>query len=190
MATRVFAILLTLALATAALAEDENRPPMDIRAYPGAQTTMEVNMTNQDFLPMIQAMLPLAGDKLGKFAGNVKPEDLADILRDVKRIEFLQMELGKPKVTERAIADYYGKNLPSGTWSRVMYRAEDGKGITAVYAQDGMESIYWFRVRTEKVDGKPIKKIEVAKTEGKLDLGKLFSFVCEAFESSLSAGKQ
>jgi hypothetical protein len=165
--------MLILLISGSALAQE--KPPMDLPVYPGGESTMEINLTNEDILPMIKAVLPLMGDKLGKLADEVSAEDISDVLKDIKRIEFLQMEVYKTDVSESNITDFYVKNLPDGKWNRIFLQSSAPKGTMAIYFQPGAETLYGYRVSTVKQDSKMIKRIEVLKTEGKIDYVKLIN---------------
>ena len=171
MKMRVFLTILVLLLSIAAFAQD--KPPMDLPVYPGGEPGMEVNLSNEDILPMVKVMFPMLAGKLGSAAQNIAPEDVATIFTDVKRIQVLQLDVAKPEVTESDITTYYGKNLPSGSWTRVFWQSAPKVGTVAIYALGGGESIYGFRVRTVSNDGKPAKRVEIFKTEGKIDFAKL-----------------
>lgn len=169
-ALAICALLLTVSACWA-----QDRPAMDIPIYAGGEASMEVNLSNEDILPMIKAMLPLAGASLGALKDAISPEDLAAVFKDVRRIQFLQIDVAKPGVADKDVADFYAKNLPVGSWNRVFWQANAASGSMAVYAQPQGEMIYAFRVRSIKQEDKAIKRVEVVKTEGQLDYVKLIS---------------
>ena len=175
------AILIFVSFSAASLAQD-SKPPLDIAIFPGAETAMEVNMTSDDILPMLQAMLPIMGAKLGPLAEKVQPEDIADVLKDLKRVEFVQLNIPRLSVGEKQIVQYYAKNLPPGKWSRVFYQSQPAGSTAALYAQNGMQAVYGFRVSTVTLDGKPVKRVEVLKTEGTIDLVKVLAFAAKLAE--------
>lgn len=189
MQTRVsVAALLGLLLLAGGPVLAETKLPMDLPTYPGGESTMEVNLSNEDILPMVKAMLPLMGDKLGKLAEQISPEEIADVLKDVTQIEFRQVDIAKPGVAERDIADFYSKHLPTGNWNRVFLQSLGSSGTIAVYAQPGGEMLYGFRVRTVKQDDKLIKRAEVAKIDGKIDYAKLIALAAKVLQAT-KAGK-
>ncbi len=165
-------ILIAMLMATAAFAQTE-KSAMDLPIYPGAETGMEVNMSNEDILPMAKAMLPMLSGKFGSLLDKIDVQDLADAMKDVKQIEFVQLDVNDPKVTEKDIQGFYAKNVPTGEWSRVLWQNAAKKGTFALYAQKDVEGIYGFRTRSLVVDGKSVKRIEVAKVSGKIDYVKL-----------------
>jgi hypothetical protein len=179
----VIAVLIWAVSVPTSLAQTD-KPPLDIAVYPGAQTSMEVNLTNEDILPMLQAMLPLMGNKLGPMADKIEPEGVADLLKDLKRLEFLQLDIPKPGVSESDVARFYTKNLPSGRWSRVFYLSQPKGGTMALYAQEGMGALYGFRVTTVTLDRKPAKQVVVLKTDGMIDFTRVLSFVGNLAEAS------
>ena len=172
MKMRIFITVLVLLLSVAAFAQE--KPPMDIPVYPGGEPGMEINLSNEDILPMVKAMFPLFAGKLGAAAEKLSPEDIALIFKDMKRIQVLQLDVAKAGVSETDISTFYNKNLPSGSWTRVFWQSAPTVGTVAVYAQGG-EGLYGFRIRTVSEEGKPVKRVEILKTEGKVDFAKLIS---------------
>lgn len=167
MRTRFIAVAFLLLLCGAVLAAE--KPPMDIPVYPGGESTMEINLTNDDLLPTLKAVLPLINmpgiDKLNL-------DDLGVALKDVKRIELLQVDI-KKTATESDVADFYAKKIPSGAWNRVFWQRVGKQGTLALYVQGQGEKLYGFRVQSVVEDEKPVKKVQIVKTEGKIDYAKL-----------------
>lgn len=168
-------LLVTLSASSACLAEDV-KPPMDLAVYPGSETMMEVNLSAEDIQPMIQATLPLLTH--GGGAHSLNPDDLTAALKDVKRIEYVQLDLDKPRTTLQMVADYYIRNIPDGKWSRVYYTSSADSTL-AVYASPALDSYYGFRARTKTIDGRQTKEIDVAKLVGKIDFSKLLSLAAK-----------
>ena len=187
MRIRTLAIVALMSLLSTMAWAQQEKQPMDIPVYPGAETSMEVNLSNEDILPMAKAMLPMLGDKFGKLAEKISPEDVAAIFKDVRRIELLQLDVTKPGVTDSNVAEFYAKNLPSGRWNRVFFQSQPQTGIIGLYAQDGAEMLYGFRVRSVKSDDKTIRRVEIAKTEGKVDFVKLLTLAGKYIETTKSA---
>ncbi len=165
----------------------QDKPAMDIPLFSGAEATMEVNLSNEDILPMVKAMAPLLGKKFAAITDSISPEEIAEIFKDVRRIQILQLDVAKPGTMEREIADFYARNLPKGDWNRVFWQSGALPGTLAVYAQPGGEAIYAFRVRSVKQDEKSIKKAEVLKAEGKLDYVKLVTLAAKVAAAQASA---
>lgn len=159
----------------------QDTPTVDFPVYPNADVTMEINMGNADILPMLKAMLPMMSGHSAKIFENINVDDLGAVLKDVTQIEFLQMDVTKAGVNESDIAGFYGKKLPEGKWSRVYWQSIPKQGTLAVYAQSNMEAIYGYQVQTVSIDGKPGKRVMVAKIVGKIDFAKLISIATKAF---------
>ena len=172
-------VLLTLVLGIPVLAAD--KPPMDLPLYPGGESTMELNLTNEDILPMVKTLIPMLAGKMGAVADKINPDDIAAILADVKRIEFQQVDITKA-VTENDVADYYAKSVPNGDWNRVFWQKNNSAGTIAVFVQGGGEAIYGFRVQSLNVDNKPVKRVMVAKSIGKIDYTKLITLASKFFQ--------
>ncbi|MCL5105154.1 MAG: hypothetical protein M1133_13725 [Armatimonadetes bacterium] len=167
------ALIAIVVLIVGGAAFAEEKPAMDLPVYPGGEATMEVNLGNEDILPMLKAMLPMFSGKLGKIGDKINPEDLAAALRDVKQIELLQVDVAKPEVTENDVAGFYAKSLPAGNWTRIFWQSLPQTGIVAIYSQSGGDGLYGFRVQSVSVDSKPVRRAHVLKTQGKIDYVKL-----------------
>jgi hypothetical protein len=166
-------ISFTLLLASAVCAAE--KPPIDISIYPGGQSTLEINLTNDEFMPMLDMFLPMVTEKLGKFADKIKPDDIASLLRDLKRVEFVQVDVSKANVTELEIAAYYSKCLPPGKWNRLFWQTADKLGTVGLYSLDGFTGLYGFRVSKEQIEGKTVYRAMVGKIEGTIDFIKLLN---------------
>jgi hypothetical protein len=184
MKLRIAFVIIAALLCSSAFAQDE-KPPMDLPVYPGAETALEVNMSNEDILPMAKAMLPMLSGKLGPMLDKINIDELADVLKDVKQIEMIQLDVNDTKVTEKDVVEFYTKNIPSGQWNRVLWQAGHNLGTIGLYAQTGVEGLYGFRARSIAVDGKQVKRVEVVKIMGKIDYTKLI-----LIGSKIALGKQ
>jgi len=153
----------------------QEKPSMDLPTFPGGETSMEVNLSNEDILPTMKAMLPMLSGKMGSIAQKINPDEIAAVLKDVKRIQVLQVDVNKSGVTDSDITNYYSKNLPTGNWNRIFWQSAPKIGTLAVYVQGTGDSLYGFRVQTVTVDGKPAKQVMIGKIEGKIDFAKLLS---------------
>ena len=187
MKTRAVLAVLLMLVCSIAVAEEE-KLPMDLPIYPSGESTMEMNITSADILPMLSAMLPLAARGMGKLAEAISPEEVASILADVRRIQVLQLDVPKPKVTEAQIASYYAANLPQGRWSRVFWQTDSPKGTMALYSQKDTEQLFGFHISSVQAEGKQIERVEVVKIEGKIDYAKIITMAAKLF-SQKAAGK-
>jgi len=175
MRTRFAVIALVLFACTWVVAAE--KPAMDIPIYPGGEAAMEVNLTSEDLLPTLKAMLPMMA---GKMADKINFDDVDAALKDVKQIEVLQLNI-KKNATVAQIADYYAKNVPAGEWNRVFWQNLPNAGIVAFYVQGGGEKLYGFRVQSAVVDEKPIRRVQILKTDGKIDFVKVLMIAGKAF---------
>ena len=169
---RKHAVWLVILLSCSVAWAQDDKPPMDLPVYPGGSSTMEINVTSEELLQMMQAMIPLAGDKLGKLGEVINPESISDILKDVRRIEYLQVDIPQPGVKEDQIAAFYAKKLPAGRWSRVLWLTDSRSGAAALYSQPNTEQLYGFRVTSVKAEKKTIKRADILKIEGRIDYAK------------------
>ena len=176
---KLFPIIAVVLLMCASVVAAE-KPAMDVPVYPGGEATMEVNLTSEDLLPTLKAMLPMMA---GKMADKINFDDLDMALRDVKRIELLQVDI-KKNATESQIADYYVKNAPAGEWSRVFWQSLP-TGAMAFYVAGGGEQFYGFRVQSSVVEGKTTKRALIVRTEGKIDFMKVMAIAGKMFVGNL-----
>ena len=156
------------------------KPPMDIPIYTGGEATMEINLTDEDLLPVLQAMLPMMTQKMGPAGEKINFDEIAAALKDLKRLQVLQIDISKT-ATENDIAGFYAKNLPSGEWIRIFWQKLPKVGTVAFFVQGGGEKLYGFRVQQVMVDEKPIKRVQVVKTEGKIDFTKLLTIALKIY---------
>ena len=166
-------VVLAVFLSTSAVAAE--KPAIDIPVYPGGETTLEINLTGEEFLPVMQTMLALLSGKMGELVDKIKPEDIVEALKDLKRIEVLQIDVPGSSVTELDVAAFYSKNIPSGKWNKVFWQSSNTLGTVAVYFQEHFRGLYGFRVSTAKVQGKPVTQVTVGKVDGKVDFVKLLT---------------
>lgn len=157
-----------LVLATVQTYGQDEKPPLDIPVYPGGSMTMEVNVTAGELMNLIAAIMPSVAEKFGPFGMAISPEELADVVRDVRRIQYVQVDVPKASTTLDQIADFYLKKLPLGQWSRVLWM-RDETSAAALYAQPNTRQIYGFRVSSIKQDGSTVRQAQVFKLEGKVD---------------------
>lgn len=178
MRTRLAIIALVALLCGSVVAAEA--PPMDIPVYPGGESTMEVSLTNDDLLPTLKVMLPMV-----KVPGleKISPEDLASAFKDVKRIQVLQLDI-KKAASEADVADYYAKKLPAGDWNKVFWQKAGKQGTLVIFVQGAGEKIYAYRVTSVVEDQKPIKRIQILKTEGKIDYVKLLTLAAKMYMPS------
>ncbi len=164
----IIVIALLLFVCGSVIAAD--KPEIDIPFFPGGESTMEINLTQDDLLPTLQAMMQMTA---GKLADRIDFNDVAAALKDVKRVEYLQLDIAKP-TTADAVADFYTKKMPAGEWTRVFWQ-KSSAGTAALYVQGQGEKLYGYRLAAAKVDGKIIKQVSIVKTEGKIDFVKAAS---------------
>jgi hypothetical protein len=171
-----FVVIALLALLCGSVVAAE-APPMDIPVYPGGESTMEINLTNEDLLPTLKAILPMV--KMGGL-DKLNPDDLVAALRDVKRIEMLQLDI-KKTATESDVVDFYAKKLPPGDWNKVFWQKAGKQGTIVLFVQGMGEQLYGFRVQSAVADEKPIKRVQIVKTEGKIDYVKLLTVAAKIY---------
>jgi len=150
---------------------------MDIPIYPGGESTMEINLTNEDLLPTLKAILPMM--KMGGLE-KLNPDDIAEAFKDVQRIQVLQLDI-KKTATESDIVDFYANKLPPGEWNKVFWQKAGKQGTFVVFVQGTGEKLYGYRVQSAVSDEKLIKRVQIVKTEGKIDYVKLLTIAAKLY---------
>lgn len=169
MKTKTVLIIAFCLLAIMAVAQD--KPPISIPTYPGAQTILEINMSNED----LSTLLPMFMSGMPKELDGVSEDDINDVLKDIERVEYLQLESKKPDVSLSQLASFYNKNIPEGKWNRVFYMKSANGQVMTVYSQANMAQLYGYRFQTVKVDGKPVIRMDVARLSGRINFEKLMT---------------
>jgi|YNPBryBLVA2012_1023415.scaffolds.fasta_scaffold42521_1 hypothetical protein len=169
MKTAKFVFALVAALCGPVIAQD--KPPVDIPLYPGGETILEINLTNEELLPTIKASLPFLAGR-SPMIDKIDPEAVAEVLKDIKRAQLVQLEVSK-KTALQSLTNYYARNVPKGKWSRVFWQSLPDGGAMAIYTREDAEGIYGFRTRSAVSAGKAVTRVEVAKIDGKIDFAKL-----------------
>ncbi len=164
--------ILTLALCSSVVAAE--KPALDVAIYPGGQPSMEVNLSQSDLLPALQGILPMV--PLAGLNQILTPEAAAALLNGIKRFQYLQIDIVSNPV-DTQVSDFYSKNLPAGEWNRVFWQKAN-IGTIAFYNQ-GTEKLYAFLVQQTTIDGKPAKRVQIIRAEGKIDLAQLLSIAAK-----------
>lgn len=168
---KIRTVLTVILCLLAVIAVAQEKPPISIPVYPGAQAVMEVNMTNEELL----SLLPVFASGAAKQLEGISEEDISSVLKDVKQVEYMQMECSKKGISIAKLTAFYNQKIPDGKWNRVFYsKAADGQ-VVAVYAQENVNELYGYRMRAVKIDGKMVNKMDVARITGKIDFEKLLS---------------
>ena len=179
MAIRVVMVLAIAVCACAAVAQEA--PSVDIPVYPGGETVMEVNVGQAELMPFISAAITLGGGAMKETMEAVELDEVAEALRDVRRIQFLQVNVLDAGAYQGDIANFYQEQLPAGGWSRVFWSGSGSMGRMAVYIKPDASEIYGFRVSAKNVDGQAVKRVEAAWIEGRIDFTKLLGIAGKLF---------
>lgn len=175
-----FSALIGVILLFATCAAAQDKPPISLPTYPGAQVTMEMNMSNEDIQTLLPMFLGTVGDKLK----GITEDQILDLLKDVKQIEYQQMEINKNGVDCFKVCSFLQKEIPAGNWHKIFYSKSATGEIMTVYSQPNAEYLFGYRVRKVKVDGKFIQRADVAKITGRIDFEKLMKTAGEVIMKS------
>jgi hypothetical protein len=168
-------------LAVMAVAQD--KPPITIPTYPGAQVMMEINMNNEDLATLLPMFISGAGDMVA----GINEDDITDVLKNIIRVEYLQLESSKAGVDIAKLASFYNQKIPAGKWNKVFYMKSKNGQVISVFAQSDMAELYGYRMQTVKIDGKSVNKMDVARIEGKIDFQKLMKIAAPIIAKSQGA---
>lgn len=162
-----------------------------IPVYPKGKVTMEINLSNQDLLPLIQGTLftamhesAKAGPESTKPATEGTPSAVPNIgamgidEATVKELQAALAGLNKVSVVgytvpssvfPESVADFYvGKLALNKGWNK-LFQGVMGKGLAIVYARPNAESVFGLMVSPQSVT--------VARTFGRIDIGAITRLV-------------
>lgn len=183
MVNRVIAIASLLSIwicGTAFCLESAESSAPGLPVYPGCEPTLEMDLGSDELAAALDFALPMLAGKYN-LPADLKPEDVAVIFADVRRIQALQVEVDKPKTTESDVAAFYADRLPEGTWSRVFWQNQGSGGIAALYMRSGGDGIYGFRIDTKKSGNMQMPRALVILAEGRLDIARLLALGAKVF---------
>ncbi len=181
MRLRYLLFLFVLIIPTSSFAAS-NEPKKEIPVYKGSEVVMEVNLSNEDILPMLKVALPMAGNILNQ--KGITEEDITAVFKDVEKIEFVQIQITKPESTIADISKFYSNVIPSADWNRVFWQNNTQTGMIALFAKKGGDAIYGFRIQKESVGGRPVKTVSIGKMSGKIDYVKLITIAAKFIKDS------
>ena len=167
----------------------QTKPAMDLPKYPGAEAGMEINLTKDDLLPTLNAMLPLLLSGAGKAASALNPDEIIAIFKDVDRVQYLQLDAVKPAATESDVLRFYQAKLPKGEWYRVFYTSTAKEGTISIYSERGGTALYGFRVQSVVQDKRKLRHVDIARIDGPLDFQKLPSLIQALSAAGITAPK-
>lgn len=174
-----------------------------IPCYPGGQVDLEITLTKQDILPMVQGLLKNAfvstGDhsfSLGVKTGPVadaspsadpkalgasdteKPKvsiSLEDVFARVAGVYILQVSV--PKLTDgKMLDDYYGRFPKAKNMNRVFFQRDDHGGSIQFWSGPGGNGLYGVRIYSEDYNTSPAQmKVQAARLDGTVDVSKLLT---------------
>ncbi|GEM_PF-2357447 len=193
MLSRPLLFLIALGLALSALPSLAQEP---IPVYPGSQAEFELNLSNQDFLPVIRQVIGLAPKVLGGFipmpqhapdggqSGQAMPrtesivtmseeiaKELQAALADVNQISVVAYRQPKDVTADKIAEFYVDKMSLTNGWTRVL-AVNTQQGISAgVYARPGLTGIFAY--------GTGNGYVGAVKVDGKIDLMRIGEFVAK-----------
>ncbi len=170
-----------------------------IPCYPGGQVDLEITLTQQDILPMIQGLLKNAFVNRGSHSltlgvevqatpnpgtapggqTTVKPTapegsiSLEEVFSKVVGVFVLQISV--PKSTDsQMLDDYYGRFPKAKTMNRVFFQRIENEETMQLWSGPGGKGLYGFRIFSE--DSSPeLVKVQVARLDGMIDVSKLLT---------------
>lgn len=160
--------------------------------YPGSKLVLDVNLTEQDFLPALKKALPgmvgIVGARitgapempaaLGMDYDELAKEVLATV-QGLRAVSVSYYELANPNAAK--LLQFYGPRVGLGDDWRPIVRAEDpqGRGSFRLYVKPDLEEIFSMVVMP--------KGYVIAHTQGKIDATKLAELAAKTIPAIMSS---
>ncbi len=174
---RYIIISLVFLLSTGAWSAGTKVDNRTVKVYPESTLTLELDINRSNMLPLLLASMPVIASEMGDKVKDIDLVALARALKDVERIEYLQMEISAQKADKTGIISFYQKNLPNGKWERMFWQSYFDDKTIAVYDRVEGEGIYGFRTELVARNTKKINRIDVVHIDGKVDWTKLVEII-------------
>ena len=142
-----------------------------------AKPVMEVNVGIEDILPAFQSAMPLAARVLGRSLDERDSAEVVKALENVTHLAAIQWDIPASKATDNAIIRFLIDKRPGREYAKVLSHNHKTLGIVQVYAKPGGESLYMFHISKVEENGVKIKRVEVARLEGRVEYFRLVPII-------------
>jgi len=152
-----------------------------IPIYPKGQVVTEINLSEQDLLPMLKEMLQSA-PKLPIQAGGGKTlevdfSELSLALQGLKRIRVLTCRIpGAPQPAH--VARFYADSLRTQGWSQIAWVATKPEEVFALHSLGQKGGLFFLTSRvTRAKNGSRWTEVTAGRTEGMIDMVRLMRWI-------------
>jgi len=170
-----------------------------IPCYPGGQVDLEITLTQQDILPLVQTLLKNAFVSAGNHSFSIGVKSKIDVgalpagaapvkpavpevsisLDEVfgKVVGVYVLQVSAPKSTDRQMLDeYYGKFPRSKNMNRVFFQRDEDGGSIQFWSGPGGNGLYGVRIYSDDYNTLPAQmKVQAARLDGMIDISKLLT---------------
>ncbi len=143
--------------------------PLEIPVYPGGQRTLELRLTERDFLPWVRAFFVSLAEVAKAKGMKVSPEEVEEAVSKLKEVK--AEGFAYPREYARTLLEFYGQKFPSKEgWRTIVWLLlPDNSFALLVKVRGEMEELFAFGAKGEKL----ITHALVVRTEGLPDVGVL-----------------
>ena len=146
---------------------------LDVPVYQGAQKTLDLHLTEKDFLPWIKQGVEFLAAMAAQKGVKLPPDAVRRVvgnLREVRAVEFV-LPAGYP----RTLLDFYDRAFPAerGWRTNLWTLSPDGSSAALVKSKGHLEEVVLFFAGSKKDRTEAF----VARTLGMVDLGALFKLL-------------
>jgi len=146
------------------------QPPasLEIPLPENAEVQMEIQVSEDDFLPMIKQVLP-------QFAGLfllVAPEELQEALQGLRQVRVLEVEVPVgPKAED--LVTFYEERFTGQQWRRVFWQRRKPGRVLLLLAQEGLEGTFFVSAR----QGAEKTRLTLVRTLGMANLPQIAALI-------------
>ena len=146
---------------------------IEVPVYEGAQKTLDLHLSDQDFLPWIKQGVEFLAAMAAKEGVKVTPEMVRKVIGGLKEVRAVGYIL--PAGYPRVLLDFYEGRFPSeeGWRTNLWVLSPDGSAAVLVKSKGRLEEVFVFFAKTK---GYKTEAVAV-RTRGMVDLGALFKLL-------------
>ena len=163
------ALVLIIFIFATVLCADER--VVNLPLYEGAEVVTELNISDKDMLQSLRLLFESLPPQYAKYTKNITPEDIADVLKDVTRIQLVKVCPTNSEFSD--VQKYYSENLPNGKWIQIFMNKSPNGVMTSIYTTENTEAFYCYNIKQFSKDNIKIKSVISVRIDGKIDFTKV-----------------
>jgi len=158
----------------------------ELPIYQGAQKTLDLHLTEKDFLPWIKQGIEFFAALAAQKGVKVTPEEVRKVLGNLSEVRALGYVL--PPNYARTLSEFYDERFPAkeGWRTNLWMLAPDGSSAVIVKSKGQLEEMFILFAGTKKEAA--VTEAFVVHTKGAPDLGALFKLL-SSLQSKPEGGK-